>query len=168
MLSCLCFFISEVKFANYLSELSAKVNVSVILPVPTDLSLTLWTADDLLPSCVPSDLILSSDNGQKTINVFTNEKVSLEAAVSVGVNLSFHWMFSDDQTSRWVRPYLEACKKRNCTTSLMVSFKIRKYITQRHVGRKCIQALCSVLTLSLISCNKLTKKRRKINKLKKN
>ena len=116
--------------SNHLSELSAWVNISVVLPVPTDLLLTLMVPDnkhDLLPSCVPVDLDLGTPNlledNQKTIEVFTGESVKLEADVAQGINLTFDWSFSDGGNYA-VSPYLTQCEGLACTSNIKVNINI--------------------------------------------
>ena len=119
MLSCcVSFFSPDIEVSNILSTLRISTNVTVLLPEPSTLQMTLRNGKDQLPSCMPSDVPL--EEGKKTVTVFVGDPIIFEANVDVGKNITFEWLFSDgDRVTE--NPTLDGCKDRQCTTSIQVS-----------------------------------------------
>ena len=70
---------------------------------------------------MPEDVQPEKEEGKKAIVVFAGDPVNFEGTVAVGHNITFEWAFSDDDTQVVHNPTMEACKERQCTTSIQVS-----------------------------------------------
>lgn len=94
-----------VRVNNLVSSLTAHTNVTVVRPLPSDLQVTLHPNQDDIPSCIPLHDDVQSD--LSTTAVFVRENVTFQASLAMGINLTFHWSFSDDGSDLVRAPYME-------------------------------------------------------------
>ena len=88
----LLFWISDVVASNRISSVKTSLNISVLLPLPENLTLTLVTERDWLPWCHPGS---SSD-----YHVFTGAPVELEALLPVSASVMFEWRVVEETSGR--------------------------------------------------------------------
>ena len=107
---------------NAISCLTASTVQRVVQPIPADLQVILRPGQGNIPSCVPEHDHLASN--LPAVAVFINEVAEFQAYLSIGVNLTFDWMFGDDGSHVVLSPYLEnnvSCDSLLCLHSDQVS-----------------------------------------------
>ncbi|XP_071481016.1 uncharacterized protein, partial [Diadema antillarum] len=95
----------EVTVTNAVSRVHVATTLHVVQPIPSDLQVILRPGQGNIPSCVPEHDSLSSN--LPVVAVFVNEESEFQAYLSIGVNLTFDWWFSEDGSHVTSTPYLE-------------------------------------------------------------
>ena len=88
------------------------LDISVLLPVPQNLTVAVVTERDELPWCHPD---ASSQH-----HVYSNIPVEFEAHLPVGANLTFSWKVVEDSTRQTADEITECCHGQSCTSSVQV------------------------------------------------
>ncbi|XP_022242827.1 uncharacterized protein LOC106460402 isoform X1 [Limulus polyphemus] len=90
----------EVNFNTGFYNRSSERVVEVIQPIPAGMRLIVSTPPEQLntPSCIPSYISVQPERPPPMI-FFTQQRVPLQVFLAQGADLSFHWHFSDDDTT---------------------------------------------------------------------
>ncbi|XP_076349473.1 uncharacterized protein LOC143246519 isoform X3 [Tachypleus tridentatus] len=90
----------EVNFNTGFYNRSSERVVEVILPIPAGMRLIVSTPPEQLntPSCIPSYISVLPEQPPPMI-FFTRQRVPLQVLLAQGADLSYHWHFSDDDTT---------------------------------------------------------------------
>lgn len=91
-------------------------------PTPCDLQLVILEKGQDLPSCVPAGLgskvidsvKITDRKPQKTLAVFVNTSVQIEASVTIGNNLTFTFAIEDVEEVKVIQPCYD------CLTAVQV------------------------------------------------
>ncbi|XP_077978738.1 polycystin-1-like protein 1 [Glandiceps talaboti] len=101
----------DVIVSNALSSLQASVNITVVMPVPSDLDIGRLAGSGKIPSCIPEHSAIPENTA--TISGYVDTEIQFQAAVVYGVNLTFSWEFSDDGTPM-ISPKDPTCQGISC------------------------------------------------------
>jgi len=108
--------ISEVIASNRISWVESSLNITVMLPFPQNLSVSVVMEPDELPWCHPD---VSSEH-----HVYSNVPVEFEAYLLINANLTFHWQVVENMSSQTVDEVTVAGVRcfhgQSCTSSVQV------------------------------------------------
>ncbi|XP_053374214.1 polycystin-1-like [Mercenaria mercenaria] len=98
----------DVEVTNGISTIQSSLDLEVVYSAPRDLQVRIPEDIDL-PSCVPEEFKVTEQSGQIFV-VFVDTPLQIDAAVSMGTNLTFTFWFEDTNEDKAI----QLCE--NCTS----------------------------------------------------
>ena len=107
---------SDIMASNRISRVKTSLDVSVSLPFPQNLTVTVVTERDGLPWC--------HRDASSEYHVYSNVPVEFEANLPISANLSFQWSVVENSTGQTVDEMtvagVQCYHGQSCTTSVQV------------------------------------------------